>query len=127
MLVVVALKDSSAKGYPGKEEDSNPDLLRKSSLKVEKGGASTGMEQQMMKLTLGITGSGKDGEDYSIPLNVSRPRSGSGSRYLTDKVRHITSFVLLLAMNFSNDSFTSHQFIYVTSKWSRKIVKLLLL
>ena len=50
---------------------------------------TTGMEQKMMKLTLGITGTGKGSEDYHIPINVSRPRSGSGSRYLTDNVRHI--------------------------------------
>lgn len=120
VLVVVTLQDSSAKGDPGKEEESDPDLLRKGSskeLKVEE--ETTGMEHQMMKLTLGITGTGKGGEDYSIPLNVSRPRSGSGSRYLTDRVRIYVVF--LLVMKFNNGGFWSHQFLYMTSKWSKKI------
>jgi len=30
-----------------------------------------------------------DDESYSIPLSMRRPRSDSGSRYLTDDVRHI--------------------------------------
>ena len=87
--MVVTLKDSSAEDYPDKGEESERDLLRPRSAKEEKEGETTGTEQRMMKLTLGITGTGKGGEDYSIPLNVSRPRSGSGSRYLTDRVRHI--------------------------------------
>ena len=33
-----------------------------------------------------------DDESYSIPLSMRRPRSDSGSRYLTDDVRH---YVLL--------------------------------
>jgi len=30
-----------------------------------------------------------DDESYSIPLSMRRPRSDSGSRYLTDDVRHV--------------------------------------
>ena len=51
--------------------------------------------QEFMSLKLGITGCGKNGEGYSIPLSMARPRSNSGSRYLSDKVSiFISSFVI---------------------------------
>jgi len=55
--------------------------------KEESSAGAHPQEGSMMTLSVGmLTCKGDDGEEYSIPLNINRPRSNSGSRYLTDKV-----------------------------------------
>lgn len=93
--VVTVFEESSAKGY-SEEDDASGTSDKTDVGKVEETTADKEIENAMMKLTLGITGNGKNGEEYSIPLSMSRPRSGSGSRYLTDKEILDQVFVLNL-------------------------------
>lgn len=80
--VVTVVEDSLAKGAAGNEEDPGSDIDRP--IASRDSDKPDGAESSLMRLTLGIARSG-DGEEYSIPLSMSRPRSGSGSRFLTDK------------------------------------------
>lgn len=77
------MQDSLAKGAAGNEEDLGSDIDRP--IASRDSDKPDGAESSLMRLTLGIARAG-DGEEYSIPLSMSRPRSGSGSRFLTDKV-----------------------------------------
>jgi hypothetical protein len=75
------LKDDSAKALPVEAEDSDSSSEENKLAASEQ--CETGASQ--ITFTLGVTGK-ENGEEYCKPLSIARPRTNSGSRYLTDKV-----------------------------------------
>jgi hypothetical protein len=68
-----------AQALPGEAEDNDSPA---NELAADE---NCGMGISQITLTLGVTGK-DEGEEYSKPMNITRPRTNSGSRYLTDKV-----------------------------------------